>query len=52
MVDDIYGSDHLIVGLDQLLDEIQGVRRRRTSHLQEHAFQTPGLLEVYSMQYE
>ena len=29
------GSDHLIVGLDQLLEEIQGVRRRRTSHLQE-----------------
>jgi len=42
------GSDHLIVGLDQLLEEIQGVRRRRTSHLQEQCLpDTPGLWGGY-----
>jgi len=47
------GSDHLIVGLDQLLEEIQGVRRRRrrrrrTSHLQEQCLQdTQGLWGGY-----
>ena len=42
------GSDHLIEGLDQLLEEIQGVRRRRTSHLQEQCLpDTPGLWGGY-----
>ena len=41
-------SSNLIVGLDQLLEEIQGVRRRRTSHLQEQCLpDTPGLWGGY-----
>src|SRR6267143_109147 len=42
------GSDHLIASLDQLLEEIQGMRRRRTSHLQEQCLpDTPGLWGGY-----
>jgi len=35
------GSDHLIVGLDQLLDEIQGVGGGEHLTSRNNAFQTP-----------